>query len=487
MFIRDFQSDFEFSEIIAILTSTSRLYIVQKQRGFSTLPYLCHVTYVLDCSTITNCVNFQGFFLLGQAYRQKIVLMMTEQPQGATPRTVLYEYVIENPFDVKQAREYPTLDYSVSTIMKHFSDSQYVYIGVNRQGQHYYLVYDSKEGSSNVLAYRIPVSRPTNIPVLIGQLNNETSHAGLGVIDTYLFSVTNSTLITKLSEEKERAIKLAVRNDNNEMILFKYSVTIDLSSSKVSYAGGIPSFNFSEDIRTNELVLRLDKLSGPIEDIDITERCEDFDITRKDLIQADRCITYYNRTYGELLSFSSLSLLAEMEVAMTSFYLLCIKQREVLQTKRWTGNCTFREFSEELSDNFTEKLIMLCMKDDANSIHLLEVDSNCGLTINDLILDLDIRYYDVQASYPFVMLEVPILLPENKDYYVCRFDDRNKTVSNCTALVKAAQTNFLSLDFDLRMRYGLILEKGLGIYDLNKITANRSLDASLWVSEAELA
>jgi len=101
------------------------------------MPYLCHVTSVLNCSHIKNCLSFSNFFLLSDSFRQKIVLMMTEQVQSerapqAKSRVAIYEYVIENPFDIRQAREYPLLDYSVSGSIKHFNDNQYVYVAVTR-------------------------------------------------------------------------------------------------------------------------------------------------------------------------------------------------------------------------------------------------------------------------------------------------------------------------------------------------------------------
>jgi hypothetical protein len=110
----------------------------------------------------------------------------------------------------------------------------------------------------------------------------------------------------------------------------------------VQYSGIIPTLNFSEGVRTNELVLSLDKLSGPIADIDITDSCNFSDILRTDLIQPDRCIAYYSREYGELVSFSSLVLLDEVEVVLTVQYLLCIKQRKVITKLGWHNNCTFR-------------------------------------------------------------------------------------------------------------------------------------------------
>ena len=83
------------------------------------------------------------------------------------------------------------------------------------------------------------------------------------------------------------------------------------------------------------------------------------------------------------------------------------------------------------------------------------------------------------------MVEVPILMPENKDYYVCMFDVRSRAVVNCTSLVKGRQDNFMSSDFDLRSPYALILEKGLGIYDLRQIP-QKSLNCTRWITESEL-
>lgn len=84
----------------------------------------------------------------------------------------MYEYVIENPFDIRQAREYPFLDYTVIQPAKHFSDGQYVYIAVTRKNESCYLIYDSKESSANVLSYRITLRNLVNPQVLLGQLNN---------------------------------------------------------------------------------------------------------------------------------------------------------------------------------------------------------------------------------------------------------------------------------------------------------------------------
>jgi hypothetical protein len=62
----------------------------------------------------------------------------------------------------------------------------------------FYLIYDSRESSSNVLLHRIPVKSSDYIKVLVGQLNNDTTHTGLGIIDTFIYSVANATFIGKV-------------------------------------------------------------------------------------------------------------------------------------------------------------------------------------------------------------------------------------------------------------------------------------------------
>lgn len=81
------------------------------------------------------------------------------------------------------------------------------------------------------------------------------------------------------------------------------------------------------------------------------------------------------------------------------------------------------------------------------------------MTVSELILTLDseIRYYDIQASFPYLIIEAPILFPQNKNYFVCKFDTKDRVVNNCVLLVKGRQDTFLSQDFDLRLRYVLIL------------------------------
>jgi hypothetical protein len=55
--------------------------------------------------------------------------MVNPAPGG---RVMLYEYLIENPFNVRHTREYPLFDYNVTETIKHFSDSRYVYVGATR-------------------------------------------------------------------------------------------------------------------------------------------------------------------------------------------------------------------------------------------------------------------------------------------------------------------------------------------------------------------
>lgn len=127
------------------------------------------------------------------------------------------------------------------------------------------------------------------------------------------------------------------------------------------------------------------------------------------------------------------------------------------------------------------------MDSDANFMRLLEVDQDCSINVVDIDFNIEIRYYDIQASFPYIMVEVPILLPQNKDYYVCVFEPKSRSVDNCTSLVLGRQSNFMSIDFDIRNRYAIILENGLVVYDMQQQSTNKSLNASRWVSVAELS
>ena len=81
-------------------------------------------------------------------------------------------------------------------------------------------------------------------------------------------------------------------------------------------------------------------------------------------------------------------------------------------------------------------------------------------------------------------MEIPILLPENKNYYTCLFDEETLTFGACAMLVNVLQNNFLSLDSDIHKGFGLILEKGVGIYNLSQ--RQNKIDALGWISEEKL-
>lgn len=70
------------------------------------------------------------------------------------------------------------------------------------------------------------------------------------------------------------------------------------------------------------------------------------------------------------------------------------------------------------SDQYTQ-LLMACQHE---GLVLLEVGKDCRLTSRPVLIELaDYSYYDFKARYPYLLLEVPILLPENRDYYCCIF------------------------------------------------------------------
>jgi hypothetical protein len=92
-------------------------------------------------------------------------------------------------------------------------------------------------------------------------------------------------------------------------------------------------------------------------------------------------MSYFGKQYGHLFGFTSTSLLDQVEIVLTDKYLLCVKQRSILKQRPWDKNCTFREFSEELEENKTEKLIMLCLGESNNFMHLIEVDQACNINI----------------------------------------------------------------------------------------------------------
>lgn len=89
-------------------------------------------------------------------------------------------------------------------------------------------------------------------------------------------------------------------------------------------------------------------------------------------------------------------------------------------------------------------------------------------------------------------LEVPILLPENRDYYSCVFNPQSMKFVNCSALVNSVgtelQESFRSIDFDMDNEYVVLLERGIGVFEMRgSNSTNSSLNASVWIAESDLA
>lgn len=62
------------------------------------------------------------------------------------------------------------------------------------------------------------------------------------------------------------------------------------------------------------------------------------------------------------------------------------------------------------------------------------------------------------------------------------------SLEGCTPLVRGLQDNFLSIDFDIGNGYGLVLEKGLGVYDVRSYEGKdwKKWNATWWIGEKKL-
>lgn len=52
-----------------------------------------------------------------------------------------------------------------------------------------------------------------------------------------------------MDEMQERRVVLAVTNDDSQLVLFNFSITVDLNSSKLSYDSEIPVLKFSKEVK----------------------------------------------------------------------------------------------------------------------------------------------------------------------------------------------------------------------------------------------
>lgn len=162
--------------------------------------------------------------------------------------------MVENPFYLRNSREYPFYDFSLIPNGAHFSDNRYIYIQASKKNKHYYLVYDTTEESINLLTYKIPVQttspEETFKPLLV-QLKNESSKVGLVVVNGSIYSVSNIMYVSKVTftnkdDKKEKNISIGVHNDDSrELRYVDFKVVQDLSSSEINYTGTLPVLTFT--------------------------------------------------------------------------------------------------------------------------------------------------------------------------------------------------------------------------------------------------
>lgn len=289
-----------------------------------------------------------------------------------------------------------------------------------------------------------------------------------------------------------------MRNDHNDLFLINFTVVRDLTNSKISYDSALPRLEFNSSYLTSELKLDLTRTIGPISDIDVTIDCPEYEISRGDILTPERCLYYVGFKYGELLSFMTLQFTfdREIDILVTSKYILCACNQVIAEdvTLEWNmsvhGNCSLRQFSQSYGGSM---ILMVCSNSMGSYLHQIHVADSCAsnMTITDIevsiLSDPGIRFFDVLGSFPEVMIEAPVLFPENKRYYVCTID-KNQT-TNCTALVAGSKKYFMSKDFDVRYfgnrTYALILEDGLIVYALSKSREAES-NVTRWLSPFEL-
>lgn len=116
--IDSFATDSQFRSLLILQTSSSSIFIIQKERPENSSDLcLWHVTSFIESPE--SCPTFLDFLMVSDGdSKPKIVVIC--KTRWSTFEVI--EYVIENPFYVRNSRQYPLFDYTVVEEGKHFCD-----------------------------------------------------------------------------------------------------------------------------------------------------------------------------------------------------------------------------------------------------------------------------------------------------------------------------------------------------------------------------
>jgi hypothetical protein len=296
------------------------------------------------------------------------------------------------------------------------------------------------------------------------------------------------------------------------MTLYDFSIGVVDSLEAMSILSYQFSYNEKEEeidyLSSDDMVLRLNssqpeadfylessKIFGSVLDYNLTlpEReagCRELKVARQDIFTKQQCLLYYQTLrLGTLADFAAFTLRGvEIEVVVTDSALFCVKNRRLpLST-----NPNFSNLAECTLPTYGDAVLMTCLNSSTLSRRIFNVSISQGIRscsvdfvpipIPDALLYQD---YNLLATAGYVVFEVPIRLENNKIYYKARC--LNNVLDSSYSLLRRStpngyQTEFATIDAEIGGELLLLLEDGLGIYNVSD--SSSTISPALWLEPA---
>lgn len=177
---------------------------------------------------------------------------------------------------------------------------------------------------------------------------------------------------------------------------------------------------------------------------------------------------------------------------VTDSNLFCVKNR----TMPSAVNENFTNLTECRFSTLEKTVLMTCMNSNSQSreIFLIGVSfsiKNCFVSYSAIDIPEEFAYqdFDLMFTDQYIVFEVPIRTENNKIYEKTRFKDL--VINNSYSLLRKEETKgvfrteFSTIDTFLSEEIFLLLEDGIGIYNVSDSAL--SLSPALWISRTYLS
>lgn len=417
------------------------------------------------------------------------------------------EYKVTKEYRLKFMRAYPLYDYSVREGGKHSQNQNFIFLAVSRLGINYTLAYCPLLPSSNLLVHRIPTDASSELtfsqqisPIVNSSLMLLGNDRLLGItVPSLVFELTKKALAGLQEDTAVYQFSIGVVDSLEMLSILSYKFRYNEKEEEIDFLEPEPSvLTLNNSHSSAELFVDSDRIFGNVMDYKLTipadePDCEDIKITRQDIFTKEKCLIYYQKmSYGTLHDFAAITLEGEpVELVVTDKYLFCVKNRRL--PTNYNPN-----FGELLGCTFItvgNQVLMTCISSTTSARKLF------NLTISQSFQECSVQYqpvvipdvlvfedYSVMISSDNIVFEVPIRFENNKIYYKSKYSqqgvDENYGLLRRQKGPNVYQTEFQSTDSFLSGELLLLLEDGIGIYNLSD-SKNLSSPA-LWLTESQL-